>query len=423
MPKITTQNRCRITQNRIDKLTARDDDTWLWDTEVIGFGVRATPAGRKTYVARYSTLAGVSRRHRIARCCDMTPEAAREFARGLFAKVAAGGDPLTERKPAPTENTVEALFDAYASSMEAEGASSASEVRRALLKAKNNAADALGRTRAASDVTPGEVVEYIASLYSAGHPGAADKHRSYIGSAYNWGMKSANDYRVKQRRSWGISRNPVSEIVRDRDATNVRDRNLSIFELRRLWRGTRRGSSGFSLETAACIRIIIACGQRVQETLRMDGREINMKDRVWHMPAAKTKMRKRDHDIPLPDVILDDVQFLIDIYGDGPLFPGRLGAERMDHRTINRALGRWAKRSNMLHFQTRDIRRTWKSRAHDAGLSKETRDLIQQHSKNDTSSKVYDRAEYMPQKRAGMSAWSDWIQRNLEEHQIAAAAA
>ncbi|WNL50865.1 integrase [Xanthomonas phage Murka] len=55
------------------------------------------------------------------------------------------------------------------------------------------------------------------------------------------------------------------------------------------------------------------------------------------------------------------------------------------------------------------MRRTWKSRTHDAGISRETRDLIQQHAKNDTGSKSYDRADYLPQMREAMSKWADWL--------------
>lgn len=60
-------------------------------------------------------------------------------------------------------------------------------------------------------------------------------------------------------------------------------------------------------------------------------------------------------------------------------------------------------------FTSRDLRRTWKSRAHDAGVDRFTRDLIQQHAKSDTGSKNYDRADYVPQMREAMAKWSAWL--------------
>jgi len=60
-------------------------------------------------------------------------------------------------------------------------------------------------------------------------------------------------------------------------------------------------------------------------------------------------------------------------------------------------------------FQPRDLRRTWKSRTHDAGIDRFTRDLIQQHAKNDTGSKNYDRADYLPQMTEAMEKWNAWL--------------
>lgn len=81
----------------------------------------------------------------------------------------------------------------------------------------------------------------------------------------------------------------------------------------------------------------------------------------------------------------------------------------MEHQVINRAIGRWLKGQSMPHFQTRDLRRTWKSRAADAGVDRFTRDLIQQHAMGDTGSRHYDRADYLQQMRAAMTKWSDWL--------------
>ena len=50
----------------------------------------------------------------------------------------------------------------------------------------------------------------------------------------------------------------------------------------------------------------------------------------------------------------------------------------------------------------RDLRRTWKTLAGKAGISKEICDRIQNHALHDVSSKSYDRWNYMPEKREGM---------------------
>jgi len=69
----------------------------------------------------------------------------------------------------------------------------------------------------------------------------------------------------------------------------------------------------------------------------------------------------------------------------------------------------------MEHFQTRDLRRTWKSRAADAGVDRFTRDLIQQHAMGDTGSRHYDRADYLGQMAEAMTKWGAWLASALAE--------
>lgn len=165
---------------------------------------------------------------------------------------------------------------------------------------------------------------------------------------------------------------------------------------------------------ADLVRLLICCGQRVQETLRIDGAEIDLDAALWTMPAHKTKGRKHVHVIPLPRQALPILRRLKAKRGDGPLFPARKGSKSalISHRSVNQALGRWLdlESTTVADFQSRDLRRTWKSRAHDAGVDRFTRDLIQQHAKHDTGSKNYDRSDYLPQMRAAMDSWSMYLE-------------
>lgn len=386
-------------------------DVWLWDSEVEGFGVRIRESGRKTYVVRYRVRNAqrTQRKLHLAHCSHVTPDKARELARKVFARVADGQDPAADMRPskASRDATVEQLFKGYIAWMRDNGKASADEVERALLTAKSGcAADALDRKRPAREVTPHDVIQFVASFFQRGKRSSADKARSYIASAYAWGIASANDYTVAHRQNLGITTNPAAVIARDPGATSPRSRNLSHDEIRRLWSDTFNNEC-FARDVGAAIRMLIACGQRVQETLRIDGAEVGTALGEWRMPIDKTKTKRRPHTIPLPSVIMPTVLDLIAISGAGPLFP----AERMDHRTINRAIRKWLARADVdiAPFQTRDIRRTWKSRTADAGIDRFTRDLIQQHAKGDTGSKNYDWADYLPQMRAAMGKWSGWL--------------
>jgi integrase len=61
------------------------------------------------------------------------------------------------------------------------------------------------------------------------------------------------------------------------------------------------------------------------------------------------------------------------------------------------------------HFIPRGCRRTFKTLAGDAGLSKDMRDQLQNHSKSDVSSRHYDRYSYLPERRAAMAKWGSYL--------------
>jgi integrase len=69
----------------------------------------------------------------------------------------------------------------------------------------------------------------------------------------------------------------------------------------------------------------------------------------------------------------------------------------------------------------RDLRRTWKTLAGKAGLSKEIRDRLQNHTLQDVSSKSYDRWNYMPEKRAAMKKWNVFVRALLNKKRPSAA--
>lgn len=318
--------------------------------------------------------------------------------------------------------TMEAMFQGYVASLE--GRPSHAEVQRVLLKTPTHCAvEHFGRDTLPADVEPEDVADYLALFHEDGFPGAADKARSYVSSAFNWARKSSNDPKNPNRRKWGVKGNPVEDVPRDSDASSLVDRNLDDWEIRKLWMAADASKPFFTLETAGVIRLMLACGQRVEETLRMDGCEIDLATATWNMPKDKTKMKVRDHSIPIPRQVLGLLAELKDVHGDGPLFPSRGGAknERILPRSVRQPIKRWlgSKPGIMEHFTPRDLRRTWKSRAGELGMSDKMKHLIQQHASSDAGTVHYDRAKYLPQMREAMKLWEDYLDRVLADDKVA----
>lgn len=342
----------------------------------------------------------------LGRYPDMTLAQARTtYATEVAQVLMAGKDPrvivAANGKP-----TVERMFQAFVDNLKAMGKISHIETERMLLTAKYNAADALGRNRLASTIDPADVAAYVSKFFQRGSRGAADKARAYVSAAFNWAIRATHDYTVTNREDWGVKANPAASVKRDSGAIRHRDRNLSPAELKQLWQASSEASEHFTAETAGCIRMLILCGQRVQETLRIEGSEIDLDAALWTMPAEKTKGKKRAHTVPLPAMAVELLRDLKERHGGGPLFPARAGSagQFIDHRSIMQVIDRW-NIGKMQPFQTRDLRRTWKSRTGEIGISKEIRDILQQHTRRDIGSKAYDRADYLPQMREAMKKW------------------
>lgn len=345
-------------------------------------------------------------------------------ARDLFAdhwrpEIEAGRDPRRARRARAKAGTVEQLFQAYIASMKALGRRSWPQVERALLTGAQSAADALGRDTRALDVTPEAVTGFLGQVYQRGSRVAADRYRAYLHAVFHWGMRSTHDYtragESGPRAEFGLRANPVAAVPRDTGAIRARDRALSRAEVRSLWQAL--DGRGFGLSTAPAIRLLLCTGQRVTDVLRAEGVDFDLEAGLWIIPAAKRKRPDLgDHLVPLPAQAVPVVRQLIEIRGRGLLFPhGKRPGECVPDQTVNRALGRWTDRTGGQPFQARDLRRTWKTLAGEAGLSKEIRDRIQGHALTDVSAVHYDRYSYLPEKRAGMLRWSAFLDRALNE--------
>jgi integrase len=92
------------------------DRTFVWDSEVKGFGLMVTDRGTKSYVVQYRTPENRSRRITIGRHgSPWTPEDARQRAIDMLRSARQGFDPLEAKAEARAALTVAELGDLYLS--------------------------------------------------------------------------------------------------------------------------------------------------------------------------------------------------------------------------------------------------------------------------------------------------------------------
>ena len=309
--------------------------------------------------------------------------------------------------------TVADLFDGYVEHLKSNGKMSWVEVHERL----NKILDILGRNRLAREIEPDDITEVLRPIYQRGKRSMADHVRSYIHAAFNWALKSEHDYRRTSPRRFRLAYNPAAGIPTEPKVVGTRW--LDEDEFVQLYRWLECPSSHVHPPYTRVVRIIMLTGQRVEEIARLHEDQWDRKEKI--IDWSKTKNGK-PHAIPVPALAAKLIDSMIP-NKHGWFFPSAKDPSKpVSAATLYSFM--WRQRdSGLIPIVTnRDLRRTWKTLAGKAGVSKELRDRIQNHAFHDVSSKSYDRWTYMPEKRAGIEQWNTFVTALLTKKPAAAAA-
>jgi len=329
----------------------------------------------------------------------MSLSEAREVFKRDFAEVILKGRSIKIARDA-RPGTVADLFHAYIRSLKDAGKSSWSDVEQSLEKV----ADILGRNRLAREISPDEIVSVVSPIYKRGKLAMADHVRSYVRSAYSWGLKSELDYRTTSPRRFRLTSNPAAGIPTEPKVAGTRW--LDEDEFVALYRWLECPDSPVHPPYTRAVRVLMLTGQRVEEIARLHIDQWDATERI--IDWSKTKNGK-PHAIPVSELAAELIGSIIpNKFGwffpsaKDPSLPVKAG-------TLYSFMWRQRERGVIPVVTNRDLRRTWKTLAGKAGVPKEVRDRLQNHALQDVSSKSYDRWTYMPEKRDGMAKWNEFV--------------
>ena len=337
---------------------------------------------------------------------------AREIFKRDFAEVIQKGSSIKisgDTRP----GTVADLFEGYVKNLKAADKSSWPEVEKGL----NKIADILGRNRLARDISPDDVLGVLRPIYERGKPAMADHVRSYIRSAYSWGIKSEHDYRKASPRQFKLFSNPAGGIPTEPKVVGTRW--LDEDEYVKLYRWLECPDAPVHPPYTRAVRILMLTGQRVEEIAALHVDQWDAKEKI--IDWSKTKNGK-PHAIPVPTIAAELIESIIP-NKHGWFFPSAMDPSKpVSAGTLYSFMWRQRDRGVIPVVTNRDLRRTWKTLAGQAGVSKEIRDRLQNHPLQDVSSKSYDRWNYMPEKRAGMKMWDKFVTALLSKKRLRVAA-
>ncbi|MDK2756434.1 MAG: integrase arm-type DNA-binding domain-containing protein [Blastomonas fulva] len=296
----------KITKRAVDAMLNKAQgsraDAFLWDTDVKGFGVKMTPAGKRVYILQYR-LGGAgtkTRRYTIGTHGTWTPDAAEKEAKRLLMLVAQGKDPADDKRDRvrlATDLTFNAVADRFETL----------EVPKAWPKSGHFVKATLRlhlRPKLGKRPLPSITGRDLTALLDDIDGGQAMKRNVYAVAhrLFRWSKGRGE-----------IDNNPLEGMEAPKPVAS-RDRVLDDRQLRLVWLASEDLGSTF----CALIRLLMITGQRRDEVAAMDWSEVDRSRAEWLLPSARAK-NGREHLVPLsPQAVA-----LLDGLAGGEAWPGK----------------------------------------------------------------------------------------------------
>ena len=259
-----------------------------------------------------------------------------------------------------------------------------------------------------------EIIAMIEKIGSGGGQITANRAHAMVRQVLNYALK--RDL---------IEANPALAIER-LFPENSRERVLTEDEIRRFWAfleaaranagaglapGREEGErpvNGLSPSAAVALQLCLLTLQRAGEVVGARIEEFSWTDRLWIVPADRMK-GKRAHAVPLSDLAMERFREAFDRSGGAIAFPDRSGEAPLEGKRLTRAMARSCKSIGMEHASPHDLRRTGRTMltSERVGVGYEVAERVVAHLVGSAVSRVYDRNEYLREKRAALAAWAD----------------
>jgi integrase len=301
----------KLTKSLIDRSEPGENDYFVWDESLKGFGIRITPRGTKTYLVRYRVGQGRSarqRKHKIGtHGSPWAPDQARREAMRILGEASQGRDPSDVRKAENTATRFGAFAERYmkehaipkkkASSMEQDRRS----LRLGLLPAFGN--------RRVIDIDFSDVSKFHASLNSK--PYTANRYVALLSKMFSL----AESWGVRERHT-----NPCLDIQKYREER--RERFLSKEELERLGQTLRSAEcSTINPHSISIIHLLMLTGARKGEIIGLRWEEVDLERGLLQKVDSKTGRKA----IPISRVTVEILAALPRLAGNPFVFPAARG--------------------------------------------------------------------------------------------------
>jgi integrase len=353
----------------------------LFDAALRGFGLRVSTSGAKTWFAM-RRVNGRMVRHSLGRYPEYSLAEARIAAGAALKQMTEGDHPRADKA---------ALFETVLEEWLARDQGKNRSVKDVSNAMTKHALPAF-RGRPIDAIRKAHVLRLIDGIVDSGSPVQANRVLAYLRRLFNWCVE--RDLIVDNPAA-GIKA-PAREVSRERV--------LSIDELKDLLAAAER----IGYPWGPLVEMLVYTGQRLDEVAQSTWDEVDLNSRVWALSGSRTK-NGRPHVVHLSDLAIATILTLPQVEGQTWLF-STSGSGPV--KGFSKAKARLDKESGVTGWTFHDLRRTFATFTTDKlDINPVVIDKVLNHASGAVKgiAAVYQRGEYLDQRKAAMEAWSNFL--------------
>ena len=361
-----------------------------------GLALRLSEKGRKSFVYRYRYGDDV-KRITIGVYPIMKIAEARKKVKEIRGMLSKGLDPLEEkkrRKKAPKPMTISSLANQFIEKhLPKLKASTQADYRRRI---ENVIVAEIGEIYV-KDLNRTDIISFLEDIDA---PIQSNRVRAILSSMMSFALNRGY-----------VEFNPVQGI-KPLAKENQRDRVYTNKELKIIWEKFEEEAEPFR----SVLKMLLICGQRAGET-RMAKWEHIKKDNVWHIPPENTKAG-REQNLPLPELAISIIEEMKQETGHTDYIFASPREENEPIAWLQTASKRVRDNCSVKDFRLHDLRRTVASNLARLGFDRTVIGKTLNHkglAGDSMVTAVYDRYDYLDEKKAALEAWSNELQNILRQ--------
>ncbi|WEX07285.1 tyrosine-type recombinase/integrase [Chelativorans sp. AA-79] len=411
--------RLKLTQKTLDKnrshAASSKKATYLWDTELAGFGAYVTATGDVSFLVQKwaGGRGGKAIRYVIGKTKNgMTLDEARTLAKTHIGDIAKGANPIDIRRQARRETRdrlngmkVSEALDLFIPDPDSDPRKNSlpSRYKTEAKSAMKQAFEAEGLLKSAvTEIAKADIRKMLTR--KSDRPAAA---RNLFAA-----LRPFFRYCVEQEI---ITVSPMAEMSSPSPVSS-RDRLLSSDEIKAFWKATGELSDTWR----RFYRLLLLTGQRREEVAGIRWEEIDLDQKTWTIPAERAKNGKA-HVVHLSDEAMSELPKAPEGKGTGYVLPGARGESHISgYSKMKRALDDEMKKhlaDNFSPWRIHDLRRTMASGLAEMGFPTDVADRLLNHVSGSRSGikGVYQRYEFLKERKEAIEAWAERVREIVSD--------